>query len=151
MTWDETTPLSAANLNGLEIRISDATISVTNGKETIADAITAKGVPSTKDDTFAEMATKINQIDQGKWYESGSVNISSSGHADIIVSGGKRAGVFIISENANNYVAVSNTYTGNIAKSNTTLKWFVSGFGSSYVSVLSTGYSGSLYWHAWGE
>ena len=62
MVWDETTPLSVDNLNNLEIRISAASTSVTDGKTAIAAAITDKGIPSAVTDTFAEMASKISQI-----------------------------------------------------------------------------------------
>ena len=63
MVWDEsTTPLSAANLNALETRIADAVTAVSDAKTPIAAAITAMGQASTSADTFAQMATKIQDI-----------------------------------------------------------------------------------------
>ena len=50
MIWDETTPLSAANLNGLEDRIAAALASVTTGKDDLYDALVAKDLtPASKD------------------------------------------------------------------------------------------------------
>lgn len=150
MNWNETTPLSAANLNGLEVRISNATISVTNGKETIANAITAMDVPSTVDDSFAEMAAKIQAIDQGVWHESGSVNITSGGTATIIPEN-YHAGVFIVRQGTtSNFIALDVHTIRNAAESSPSLTWEPLSVSEGSVSLLSTGYSGVLNWEAWG-
>ena len=62
MIWDETTtPLSAANLNDLETRISNALTSVDTGKTNIYNALVAKGVtPGTQ--AFADLVTAINSM-----------------------------------------------------------------------------------------
>jgi len=61
MIWDETTPLSADNLNDLEDRITAALASVTTGKDDLYDALVAKDLtPASKD--FADLVTAVNTV-----------------------------------------------------------------------------------------
>lgn len=46
-------------------------LNVSNGKSSIATAITGKGVAASGDDTFSTLATKIGQISTGKKWASG--------------------------------------------------------------------------------
>ena len=53
--------------------INELFTNVSDGKNTIASAITGKGVPASGSDTFPVLAQKIGQIYQGKKYASGNV------------------------------------------------------------------------------
>lgn len=153
MIWDETTtPLSPENLNDLEDRISAAATSVANGKETIADAITAKGVTSTANDTFAEMADKISQISGG--YASGEITISSGQTKTINFpwefclfaakadgSNQQKLATFRINlwGGATNY---NNAYAGS--------EYFkYDSSTATSVKIKSNSYTGTIYWEAW--
>jgi hypothetical protein len=59
LNWTESTPISVANLNDLENRITTAETNVTNGKSAIANAVNAKGIPASSSDAFSALATKI--------------------------------------------------------------------------------------------
>ena len=84
---ETTTPISAANLSIMDQGIADCAAAVnecftyaSNGKTAIAAAITGKGVDSTSDDTFSEMATKISNIPNSN---SGTYSVTSNGTHDM--------------------------------------------------------------------
>lgn len=51
--------------------INELFTNVSNGKNSVAAAITGKGVPASGSDTFAQLSAKIGQIVTGKRYASG--------------------------------------------------------------------------------
>lgn len=62
MQWNELTPLSEANLNDLEARITQATTNVDNGKSEVAQAITTMGQTASASDSFTVLSNKIKDI-----------------------------------------------------------------------------------------
>jgi len=55
--------------------INELFTNVSNGKTSIAAAITGKGVPALGSDTFAQLAAKIGQIVTGKRWASGTISL----------------------------------------------------------------------------
>ena len=65
------------NNTDVQQEIDNLKSSVSNGKNSIATAITGKGVPASGSDTFAQLANKINSIQTFK-YASGTFTESAS-------------------------------------------------------------------------
>lgn len=82
---DSTTSTSttlAPTANAVKLAMDQANSafqSASNGKNSIASAITGKGVPATGSDDFATLASKIGQISIGKKYASGNIGNLSAG------------------------------------------------------------------------
>lgn len=72
-----------SKVSTLESNYNELFTSASNGKELVANAITGKGVPTSKSDTFATMASNINKIETG----SGSTNSNEA--LNITVTDGK--------------------------------------------------------------
>ncbi|MBY0219465.1 phage tail protein [Paenibacillus illinoisensis] len=68
--------------------LSDLKQSVSNGKASIAAAITGKGVPTAADATFTTMATNITHIDTGLKFNSGTVSTSGQSQSFQFLDGG---------------------------------------------------------------
>ncbi|GIP38300.1 hypothetical protein J31TS4_15800 [Paenibacillus sp. J31TS4] len=126
MQWSETTPLSPANLNDLEARITQAAANVESGKSAIVNAIVAMNQAATTADTFATLSNKIKAISSDANAAVGQVLSGVTFYA----GGAKRTGTLsnrggqTVSDNAANTVAITS----------------VSGFG-----LWGDGYGGSLY------
>ena len=58
--------------------INNLKSSVSSGKIQVANAITGKGVSASGNDTFATLASKINQITSGAWYTSFNANVAQA-------------------------------------------------------------------------
>lgn len=70
--------LLTTNKTNLVGSINELFTSVSNGKNSIAAAITSKGVPSQGSDTFAQLTNNINAIQAGARIASGTVSVSSN-------------------------------------------------------------------------
>ena len=94
--------LPTTNKDSVVAAISETFQSVSNGKTLVASAITDKGVQTSSDATFTQMASNIQQITTGIT-PTGSINISANGTYDVtdkaqaIVAVG--AGTSLISKN----------------------------------------------------
>lgn len=74
--------LSTTDKSSLVAAVNETFQSVSNGKALLASAITDKGVSTSSDATFAQMAQNIGQIETGIT-PSGSINISANGTYDV--------------------------------------------------------------------
>ena len=82
--------------------INNLKSSVSSGKTQVANAITGKGVSASQNDTFATLASKINQITTGSWYRSFNTNAA---YADGSISS------YTLNLTSYNYIAIT-TYRG---------------------------------------
>ena len=82
--------------------INSLKTSVSSGKTQVANAITGKGVSASGNDSFATLASKINQITTGSWYRSFNTNVA---YADGSISS------YTLNLTSYNYIAVT-TYQG---------------------------------------
>lgn len=62
-SWDETKPISEANLSALQNDINQANQNIIDAKTPIAAAITDKGVAASDTDSFTVLAEKIDDIE----------------------------------------------------------------------------------------
>lgn len=68
----------------VEGALKEVFTNASNGKQQIVNAITGKGVAASKNDTFSELANKINQISSGKQYATGTTQADwGSTHGNI--------------------------------------------------------------------
>ncbi|MBN1054557.1 hypothetical protein DVW05_04245 [Clostridium botulinum] len=96
--------------------------SVSNGKSAIANAITGKGVGASNNETFQQLANKINQISSGKKYTSGYLNVGKNNSTTInlgfvptaIVGSGERPNMMMIYLK-DSYSSIRNTTEGELA------------------------------------
>ncbi|MDH6673502.1 hypothetical protein M2277_004167 [Paenibacillus sp. LBL] len=73
--------LKTINKDNTVAAINELFTNVSNGKTSVAAAITGKGVPASGGDEFAVLANKISQIKTGKdYYEANLGTIAASGH-----------------------------------------------------------------------
>ena len=82
--------------------INNLKSSVSSGKTKVANAITGKGVSASQNDSFATLASKINQIPTGSWYRSFNINVA---YAEGSISS------YTLNLTSYNYIAIT-TYRG---------------------------------------